>query len=179
MVDTTTWEEANSAPISWIRQRSRWLKGYAMTWASHMRDPVRLWRELGPVGFVGFQVIMLSGLTSHLAAPLFLALWASVFGLDVISIAALPAPFWMLFVGIMVIGELTMFIIAAMAVWTKEKRHLLPYIVTLPIYWSLGAIASYKAIIEVIFAPFYWDKTSHGHTNVDYTPPASDLSRIS
>lgn len=179
MVDTTTWEEANSAPISWIRQRSRWLKGYAMTWASHMRNPVVLWRELGPVGFVGFQVIMLSGLTSHLAAPLFLGLWASVFGIEIIPIATIPALFWIPFVIVMLIGELTMFIIATMAVWNKDKRHLLPYIVTLPIYWSLGAIASYKAIIEIVFAPFYWDKTSHGHTNADYTPPASDLSRIS
>lgn len=179
MLDSTTWEEATCAPISWIRQRSRWLKGYAMTWASHMRAPVKLWHELGAAGFVGFQIIMLAGLTSYLAAPLFVALWFSVFGWDIVPVSELPNWFWISFITAMIVGELVMFVIAAMAVATKGKRHLLPYIVSLPFYWLLGAIASYKAAIEVVFAPFYWDKTSHGHTKTVQTLPASDLSRIS
>jgi hypothetical protein len=39
LVDTTTYEEATAAVGPWIRQRSRWLKGYLITWATAMRDP--------------------------------------------------------------------------------------------------------------------------------------------
>ena len=55
LIDTVTQEEANCRALPWVKQRSRWLKGYAMTWAVHMRDPRRLWRELGPRGFIGVQ----------------------------------------------------------------------------------------------------------------------------
>ena len=48
MIPSTTWEEANCRVRPWIRQRSRWLKGYAVTWATHMRRPRELWRDLGP-----------------------------------------------------------------------------------------------------------------------------------
>jgi len=179
MIDSTTWEEANCVPISWVRQRSRWLKGYAMTWASHMRSPIELWRDLGPKGFIGFQVIMLSGLTSHLSAPLFLCLWLSSFGLPIVPIAELPTAYWYFFIGVMIIGECAMLIVASMALWNRRKRHLFPYILALPFYWALGSLAAYKAMFEVVVAPFYWDKTSHGHTKPDQTLPDSYLSRIS
>ena len=40
VIDSQTLEEANSDPINWIRQRSRWYKGYLQTWLVHIRRPV-------------------------------------------------------------------------------------------------------------------------------------------
>ena len=54
MLDSTTWEEANSNLWNWIRQRSRWVKGFFQTHLAHMRNPLRTLRELGLRGFVGF-----------------------------------------------------------------------------------------------------------------------------
>ena len=55
MIDSTTLEEANSKVGNWIRQRSRWNKGYYQTWLVHMRHPVQLLRQTGlqrlPVSF--------------------------------------------------------------------------------------------------------------------------------
>ena len=59
LIDTVTVEEANCRPLPWIKQRSRWIKGYMMTWAVHMREPGLLWRQLGPRAFIGFQVLFL------------------------------------------------------------------------------------------------------------------------
>ena len=54
VLDSTTWEEANSQVWNWVRQRSRWVKGYIQTHLVHMRNPIAtLWR-LGPVGLFGF-----------------------------------------------------------------------------------------------------------------------------
>ena len=40
VLDSTTWEEANSRVGNWIRQRSRWIKGYFQTHLVHSRDAV-------------------------------------------------------------------------------------------------------------------------------------------
>ncbi|MEL7174476.1 MAG: glycosyltransferase family 2 protein, partial [Pseudomonadota bacterium] len=77
VLSVRTEEEANCRPLPWIRQRSRWLKGYLLTWLSHIRRPVALWREMGPRGFLGFNVLFLGAACSYLAMPLF---WISVIG---------------------------------------------------------------------------------------------------
>lgn len=51
VIDSTTYEEANSETYNWIRQRSRWVKGYIQTFLVHMRHPVQLWRALGAKAF--------------------------------------------------------------------------------------------------------------------------------
>ncbi|MCB1376689.1 MAG: glycosyltransferase, partial [Rhodobacteraceae bacterium] len=61
-----------SAPVSlgiWIRQRTRWLKGWAQTWLVAMRRPARTCRALGPGGFVVFQLLIAGMLVSALAHP--------------------------------------------------------------------------------------------------------------
>lgn len=39
VLDSTTWEEANSRLWNWIRQRSRWVKGYVQTHWVYTREP--------------------------------------------------------------------------------------------------------------------------------------------
>lgn len=58
VLDSTTLEEANSDPINWIRQRSRWYKGYLQTWLVHVRRPVQLWRGIGTVGMLRFTTLL-------------------------------------------------------------------------------------------------------------------------
>jgi cellulose synthase/poly-beta-1,6-N-acetylglucosamine synthase-like glycosyltransferase len=52
MVDSSTWEEAVPRVRPWVRQRSRWVKGYLQTFLVHVRHPLRLWAQLGTRGFV-------------------------------------------------------------------------------------------------------------------------------
>jgi len=54
VLDSTTWEEANSQTWNWVRQRSRWVKGYIQTHLVHMRNPFATFWKLGPVGTLGF-----------------------------------------------------------------------------------------------------------------------------
>jgi hypothetical protein len=42
------------------------------------------------------------------------------------------------------------------------RPGLLPWVLALPFYWPLGAIAAYRAIGEVFTRPFHWHKTEHG-----------------
>lgn len=76
VLDSTTFEEAPPRLSSWFPQRTRWIKGYMQTWFVHMRQPARLWRELGAAGFLGFQVMIGGTVLSALVHPWFYALAA-------------------------------------------------------------------------------------------------------
>lgn len=56
LINSTTWEEANSQVWNWVRQRSRWVKGFFQTHFTHMRHPLRTFCGLGPWGFFGFYL---------------------------------------------------------------------------------------------------------------------------
>jgi glycosyltransferase XagB len=56
MINSTTWEEANSRPGNWLRQRSRWVKGFFQTHFTHMRHPFRTLKGLGLYGMLGFYM---------------------------------------------------------------------------------------------------------------------------
>ena len=82
IIETTTDEEANCRALPWVKQRSRWIKGYMMTWAVHMRQPRLLWRQLGPRGFMGFQALFLGTIAQFLLAPLLWSFMLLPFGFD-------------------------------------------------------------------------------------------------
>lgn len=171
MIQTITEEEANFRPLPWISQRSRWLKGYAITWATHMRDPVLLYRDLGLRGFLGFQVLFLGALTSYLSIPLFWALWLGAAGFDQDFWQTFPTVLTYLFFLSMMFGQAIMLTIAVIAAHDSGRKRLIPWVLALPFYWPLGAIAAYRAIAEVFYAPFYWHKTEHGVSGTDDAVP--------
>jgi hypothetical protein len=168
IIDTVTEEEANAASVRrWIGQRSRWLKGYAITWATHMRHPRALLRDLGPAGFLGFQVLFLGGLTSYLAMPLFWLLWIGALGFDLPLWDRIPHWFLAVFGIAMVSGHVVMWATAGIALGASGRARLLPWLVLLGLYWQLGAVAAYWAIAELFYAPFFWNKTAHGDDAAD------------
>ena len=65
------------------------------------------------------------------------------------------------------LGQSIMLAVAFLALRARERRGLLPFVLTLPLYWPLGALAAYRAVAELIVAPFYWAKTYHGLDSVN------------
>lgn len=163
LVRSITLEEANPHLGNWLRQRSRWLKGYAITWLNHMRNPVQLWRDLGTGPFLGFQLLLLGSVTAYLAMPLFwILLFCTISGLKPEWFNTVNASVWTLFFVSLPLGNITMVGAAILALKRRRILSMMPWALTLPFYWSLGAIASYRAIIELFTAPFHWQKTNHG-----------------
>ncbi len=56
LIDSTTLGEATITPKAWIVQRSRWYKGYLQTYLVHMREPRKIYKDLGWKRFVKFQL---------------------------------------------------------------------------------------------------------------------------
>ncbi|WP_424928213.1 glycosyltransferase family 2 protein [Amaricoccus tamworthensis] len=162
MIPSTTMEEANHRPVAWIKQRSRWLKGYVITWVTHMRRPIALARDLGFRGFMGFQILFLGAITSYLAIPLFWALWLAMLGYDFDLLAGIPH--WLAFgmISSMMAGQVIMLFTAFVAALDSGRNTLAFWSPVMSLYWLLGAVAAYRAVFEVFVKPSYWAKTEHG-----------------
>ncbi|SEQ29669.1 glycosyltransferase [Thalassovita taeanensis] len=164
MLATTTGEEANCRTVPWIKQRSRWLKGYMVTYLVHMRAPMQLLRQLGVWRFLGFQAHFITALSQFLLAPLLWSFWLIFLGLPhplngVVTPELLRAAGWLF----LTVEGFTM-IAGLSAVAGPKHRHLMKWVPTLHFYFPLGVFAAYKALYELVFQPFYWDKTQHGHS---------------
>lgn len=163
LIDTVTEEEANCRTLPWVRQRSRWLKGYMMTYMVHMRDPALLLRQLGPWKFAGFQVFFLSTLSQFLLAPVLWSFWVLPFGLPHPIAAALPPMLLNAMIGLFLFTEALLLVITLISLRLTPNKINPLWAPMMHLYFPLGALASYKAAWELISRPFYWDKTSHGH----------------
>jgi len=163
VIDSTTFEEANCHYGNWIRQRSRWIKGYMQTLLVHTRHPLRLMRMVGPLGMLGFVCFIGGTVVSGLLSPLFwltFLAWAltqtNTLGL------AFPAPLLWLSVSNLVLGNGLMVYLAMLAPIRRRWLDLVPWALTMPWYWMLISAASYKALWQLLRNPFYWEKTQHG-----------------
>ena len=168
MLASTTYEEAPSTYMSWLRQRTRWVKGYLQTWLVHMRDPRALWRELGPRGFLAFQIMIAGTVLSALVHPWFYALVA--FDLATRGMLELPEsplgwPFWLIACFDLSVGYLASMALGLLALRRRGDARLLPQIPLMPIYWLLISAAAYRALWQFATARFEWEKTEHGLAN--------------
>ena len=170
VLNSTTYEEATSDFVNWIKQRSRWYKGYMQTWLVHTRHPRRLWRELGPRGFISFQLTVGATPLVPLINPLFwmLTLLWSVGHFP--FIAGLFPP-WLYYPGMicMVLGNFAIIYANILGARLGGYPDLLGAILLAPIYWVMMSIAALKAAAQLVRLPNFWEKTTHG---LDQPSPA-------
>lgn len=162
MMDSTTLEEANSELPNWVRQRSRWIKGYIQTWLVYMRHPLRLIRDVGFKGFLSFQ-LMVGGAFIFLLNPFFWAL-TTIFFLTQAGVIQDLFPGWVYFLAAaqLFLGNFV-FMYLGMAAGSRRGYYgLAPYALMLPIYWGLMSLAAWKGFLQLFTNPFYWEKTEHG-----------------
>ncbi|MEM6303162.1 MAG: glycosyltransferase family 2 protein [Pseudomonadota bacterium] len=176
LLGTATFEEANCRTWPWVRQRSRWLKGFLVTWCVHMRAPRMLLRDLGWRRFIGVQVLFLATFSQFLLAPLLWSFWLTLFGMPhPVALTLGPVAMWTV-IAVFVLAEAINLALAFAAVSGPRHRHLLKWVVTTPVYFALGALAALKALREFVVSPFFWDKTQHGFAGEDAAtlpPPAA------
>ncbi|HEX5210896.1 MAG TPA: glycosyltransferase [Pseudolabrys sp.] len=165
VIGSTTYEEAPTSLGPWLRQRTRWFKGWMQTWLVHMRQPTKLWRDLGLSGFFTFQLIVGGNVLAALVHPLFMAgsIYAVVRGLppwpsDSAALEILATVY-----GITAaIGYLT----SAFLGWLGlQRRGLLAgawVLLLTPLHWLLLSLAAWRALYQLVAAPYAWEKTEHG-----------------
>jgi glycosyltransferase XagB len=166
-INSTTFEEANADLGNWIRQRSRWVKGYMQTFLVYWRHPVALIRTIGLKNFLAFNLFIGGTPLTFLASP---PLWGLfVFWLLTRSHFVEPLfPDAVLYLALanLLIGNFLGIYLNMIAIYLRKNYELMPYALLNPLYWLLHSIAAYKALGQLFTKPFYWEKTQHGISRV-------------
>lgn len=167
MLDSTTWEEAVTRVRPWVRQRSRWVKGYLQTYLVHMRHPIRLWRQLGPRGFGDFQLLVGGSSLMLLANPamwLLTVVYAAAHGsaLAVAIHALFPPAIYYPSLFCFVVGNFLFFYIGLYVCYRHGFYELAGYALLAPVYWVLMSVGAWTGLLSLLRRPHYWAKTDHG-----------------
>lgn len=163
MLESTTGEEANSRVGNWLRQRSRWSKGYMQTLLVHTRRPRALVRDIGVKAAAAFLLTVGGAVVTALLAPLFWVLlvlwtcfqppWIQAMFPQVIYYPALLS---------LVVGNFALVFLSLVAAVRRGHDDLSLYALLSPLYWLLMSAATYVALVELVVRPYYWHKTEHG-----------------
>lgn len=161
-IDSETHEEAPTTVRAWLKQRSRWFKGYMQTWLVHHRRPLALLREIGWRDTLLFNLFVVGALTAALAHVAFMAeLALALTGAPVLFGGAplVSAVQIMAFVA----GYGASFALAAVSIRRRRDPRLrLGLLATFPVYWLLMGAAVLIAAHDLLRRPHHWHKTEHG-----------------
>lgn len=163
-----TMEEAPATYRVWLGQRTRWLKGWLQTYLVHSRQPRKLWLSLGPFRFFGFQILMGGLLLSAIVHPWFYILLAYAILEGHIAhhlnhehtTIATQALFWVGGFNLLG-GYLSTMALGAAVLKARQMTWLSWHVLMMPIYWLMISVAAYRALWQLVFAPFAWEKTEH------------------
>lgn len=163
VIDSTTLEEANSRVGNWLRQRSRWIKGYIVTWLVHMRHPHRLLREIGFKAFLGFQFVVAGTFFSALVNPIYwfmTTLWYLVKWQFIQDL--FPALIFHLGAICLFFGNFAFTYINVAGVLRRQFYGMVKYALVSPFYWAMASLGAWRGFVQLFHNPFYWEKTVHG-----------------
>ena len=166
VLDSTTYEEANSQWGNWFRQRSRWIKGYMQTYLVHMRQPLRYLRPSRFRDFFALQFIIGGKAAVLLINPL---MWALLivylfFRPLLTGVYHTLFPASVLYMGslCLIFGNFLYCYLHLVGCLKRGQYKLVKWTLLIPIYWALSSVAAFIALYQLLVKPHYWEKTIHG-----------------
>ncbi|HEY7960335.1 MAG TPA: glycosyltransferase [Solirubrobacteraceae bacterium] len=163
VIDSDTEEEACAELRPWIRQRTRWIKGYMQTALVHTRSPRRLVRQVGVRDTFGFLLLIAGTPLTFLLAPLMWVGTAAWYGLGEPHLPLVDSgAFWTVALINLALGNGVMIALNLLGAIRGRGWRSAPYALLNPLYWVLHSIAAWRALVQLIHKPFYWEKTPHG-----------------
>lgn len=161
-----TREEAVNSYWAWIKQRTRWMKGYMQTWLANAGNG-RLYRSRGIMaGAVMSLFVLGTPAVALLTLPLYFIFFSWLF-FDPDWVKALfPENYmWQLSWVCLVVGNITTIFFNWLASWRKDRDLSSFASLSLPVYWIGHSIAAWRAMLQLITNPYKWEKTTHGRSN--------------
>ena len=173
VIDSTTFEEANCKTGNWMRQRSRWMKGFLQTWLVHRRNRrgrAPDWRAIVAIDFfIGGTVF------AALINPLLWALLALEHATGYTPLGFFPEPVRAFNLMALTLGNLSFIALAAFAPWKRRLWRLSPAALLMPVYWIMMSVAAWRALFQLLNRPSFWEKTDHGLSEEAHSRRAAAL----
>lgn len=166
IVNSTTWEEANSENKNWFWQRTRWIKGYVQTYLVHMRKPYNKTQGWNKQHLLAFQFVVGGKVLAALINPVMWTLTITYFVLRSIFgpfIETLfPGPILYMAFFCLVFGNFLYIYYYMIGCAKREQYDLIKYVFLVPLYWLAMSIAAWVAVYKFLASPHQWFKTQHG-----------------
>lgn len=173
ILESTTWEQACPKLLPWIRQRSRWVKGYVQTYLVHTRDIIGLHRKLSWQNAVQFHLLIGGSFFSQLINPVY---WMLTFAWLVFrpegAEAFFPMPVFVTGTFCLFVGNFIFAYTSGIACLRRGNGDLALLALCMPFYWMLMSIGAWKGTLQLISKPHHWEKTPHFAS----PPSAADAS---
>jgi len=161
MVHSFTQEEAPISIKAWIKQRSRWVKGYFHTFFVYMRHPIYVYQKYGFKGFIFFVYMLF--ISPFLLATTPLMIYYSVkiiFGFYYFShVTEQILKYFTLFN--LIYGVSGLIFMTFFMTRVQDLRGVKLWW-TYPAYFILHVFAAVLAFYKLLTNPHKWDKTTHG-----------------
>jgi len=172
IINSMSREEAAGDLWGWIKQRTRWMKGFIQTSIVHLRYPLRFKNEVG--GWKNFFAFLLTVPGTVLVNFLNLITWV-ILATWIITKAPLiqgwyPQPILYMSVAAFIIGGFIFTYLNLIGSYGRGKFYLVKYGLLTPVYWLLLAFATMRAVVQTITNPYTWEKTKHGTHLSEKTP---------
>jgi len=147
-----------------MSQLARWMKGFMQVCITHSRRPIRAARQLGPLAALAAVTMTFGTVATALGYPVWtaLAIW-NVLSCSLWEGGSLPRHLASA-VGLVVLpaGLAAMLAPPAVALRRRGWTKLMPLVPLLPFYYVLVSVAVWRGAVELLVAPFRWNKTDHG-----------------
>lgn len=162
-ISRPTYEDAPDDLTVWVRQRTRWFKGWLQTWLVHMREPAHLARELGAGSFLVSQILFAGMVASALVHPLIVFTLTGV----VTKIVWAGAVTWVDAVLLTIdalnlaCGYLAFLLLGKSTLMPRERVGLWKVAMSTPVYWLLMSAAAWRSVWQLYRQPHLWEKTPH------------------
>ena len=148
-----TEEEAVTELPRWIRQRSRWMKGFLHTYLTYISKPIQTFRNFGLAKFLLMHFVIASGVVLPVLYLFFFMIFM-ISGTETMSILNIANLF----------SYLTLQSIIIILFLKDNKIDVIKNIFMIPaymLYMSMPFYVSYIAIYEFFMDVSHWNKTDH------------------
>ena len=164
VLNSTTYEEANSRTFSWVKQRSRWIKGYMQTYLVHTRHPLSALKKGKIKDLLSLHLFVGAGSIVLLINPFMWAMFAAYLIWRPVDLYHHLFPWPVLYAGMLcfLVGNFLPIYVSMIACMKREQYALVKWCLLLPLYWALASVAAFLAGYELIVKPHHWHKTQHG-----------------
>lgn len=166
ILNSTTYEEANSDLLNWFHQRTRWIKGYIQTYLVHTRDPKDHVASTGRKTFLMFNLIIGGKVLSSLINPFMwlLTLLYCLFRAHIGTTIESFFPTYILYMGVFCFffGNFLYLFYYMLGASKRGQDELVKYVFLVPFYWLFMSISAWRAVYTLVTDPHYWPKTIHG-----------------
>lgn len=166
IVDSITLEEANSSYSNWIKQRSRWIKGYMQSYLVHTRNLREFKSTFKKPNIITFQLVVGGKVLSMFINPLMwiITLAYFMFRAHIGTFIESFFPSWVLYMGVfsLVVGNFLYVYYYMIGCAKHGHDELVKYVFLVPFYWLFMSMAAWLAVYKLFTAPHHWAKTTHG-----------------